>query len=58
MKKIFNILLGVLLVITIALMVYAIATGGSEAAISANLMWGYFLFASVPVIHIIHHIVE
>ena len=45
MKKIFNILLGVLLVITIALMVYAIATGGSEAAISANLMWGYFLFA-------------
>ena len=45
MKKIFNVLLGVLLVITIALMVYAIATGGSEAAISANLMWGYFLFA-------------
>ena len=38
-------MLGVLLVITIALMVYAIATGGSEAAISANLMWGYFLFA-------------
>ena len=45
MKKIFNILLGVLLVITIALMVYAIATGGSEAAISANLMGGYFLLA-------------
>lgn len=44
MKKIFNILLGVLLVITIALMVYAIATGGSDAAISANLTWGYFLF--------------
>ena len=44
MKKIFNILLGVLLVITIVLLVYAIATGGSEAAISANLMWGYALF--------------
>ena len=44
MKKIFNILLGVLLVITIVLLVYAIATGGSEAAISANLMWSYALF--------------
>ena len=44
MKKIFNILLGVLLVITMVLLVYAIATGGSEAAISANLMWGYALF--------------
>ncbi len=44
MKKIFNILLSVLLVITIVLLVYAIATGGSEAAISANLMWGYALF--------------
>ena len=44
MKKIFNILLSVLLVITIGLLVYAIATGGSEAAISANLMWGYALF--------------
>ena len=44
MKKIFNILLSVLLVITIVLLVYAIATGGSEAAISANLMWGYALY--------------
>ncbi len=25
-------------------MVYAIATGGSDASISVNLMWGYFLF--------------
>ena len=41
-----NILLGVLMVITIVLLVYAIATGGSEAAISANLMWGYFLFVA------------
>lgn len=43
MKKILNILLGVLMAITVVLLVYAIATGGSEAAISANLMWGYFL---------------
>lgn len=44
MKKVMNILLGVLLVITAVLLVYAIATGGSETAISVNLMWGYFLF--------------
>lgn len=44
MKKVMNILLGVLMVITIVLLVYAIATGGSEAAISVNLIWGYFLF--------------
>ena len=44
MKKVMNILLGVLMVITIVLLVYAIATGGSETAISVNLIWGYFLF--------------
>lgn len=44
MKKVMNILLGVLLVITAVLLVYAIATGGSETAISVNLIWGYFLF--------------
>lgn len=43
MKKILNILLIVLMVITAALLVYAIATGGSDAAISLNLMWGYVL---------------
>ena len=43
MKKILNIMLGILMVITAVLLVYAIATGGSEAAISVNLMWGYFL---------------
>lgn len=43
MKKILNILLGVLMAITVVLMVYAIATGGSDAAISANLIWGYVL---------------
>ena len=43
MKKILNILLGVLMAITVVLLVYAIATGGSNAAISVNLTWGYFL---------------
>ena len=43
MKKILNILLGFLMAITAVLMVYAIATGGSDAAISVNLTWGYFL---------------
>lgn len=43
MKKILNILLGVLLAITAILMVYAIATGGSDTAISINLMWCYAL---------------
>ena len=39
MKKILNILLGILMAITVVLMVYAIATGGSDASISVNLMW-------------------
>lgn len=43
MKKILNILLGVLMAITAVLLVYAIATGGSDAAIGVNLIWGYFL---------------
>lgn len=44
MKKILNILLGILMAITAALLVYALATGGSDASISLNLVWGYFLF--------------
>ena len=44
MKKILNVLLGILMAVTVALMGYAIATGGSDAAIGANLIWGYFLF--------------
>ncbi|MCM1151179.1 MAG: hypothetical protein NC209_05595 [Alistipes sp.] len=44
MKKILNILLGVLMAITAVLLIYAIATGGSEPAINLNLIWGYFLF--------------
>ena len=43
MKKILNILLGVLMAITAVLLVYALAPGGSDASISINLMWGYFL---------------
>ena len=45
MKKILNILLGVLLVVTLVLLVYACVTGGSDASISANLIWGYVLLA-------------
>lgn len=44
MKKIFSILLGILMAITVVLLIYAIATGGSDAAISLNLIWGYILF--------------
>ena len=45
MKKILNVLLGILMAITVVLLVYAIATGGSEASVSLNLVWGYILFA-------------
>lgn len=44
MKKILNVLLGILMAITVVLLVYALATGGSEASIGLNLMWGYALF--------------
>ena len=43
MKKILNILLVVLIAVTVALLVYAIATRGSETAISLHLIWGYVL---------------
>ena len=46
MKKVMNILLGILMVITIVLLVYAIATRGSEAAISVNLIWCYVLIVA------------
>ncbi len=50
MKKKLNILLGVLLAITVALLVYAIVMPHSDdfsaydASISLNLVWGYVLF--------------
>ncbi len=43
MKKVLNILLGVLMLVTVALLAYAIISGGSEAAVSLNLIWGYAL---------------
>lgn len=52
MKKLLNILLGVLLVITFALLAYAMASTHPEnpteydAAVSLNLWWGYLLFAA------------
>ena len=49
MKKVLNILLGALMVITVALTAYAIAAGGSDAAISLNLIWGYALMISAVV---------
>ena len=49
MKKIFNILLGAMIAITVVLAAYAMAMGGSDeavkGAVSLNLMWAYFLFA-------------
>ena len=42
-KKILNIILGILLAIMAVLGIYAIATGGSDASISANLIWCYIL---------------
>ena len=49
MKKVLNILLGALMVITVALTAYAIAAGGSDAAISLNLIWGYALLIGAVV---------
>ncbi len=49
MKKVLNIVLGALMVITLALVAYAIATGGSDAAISLNLIWGYALLVGAVV---------
>lgn len=47
MKKILNILLVVLMVVTVALVAYAIAVSGDQSAlntaVSLNLIWGYIL---------------
>ncbi|MEG0807770.1 MAG: hypothetical protein RR410_05390 [Alistipes sp.] len=43
MKKILNIMLGILMAITAILLVYALATGGSDTAISLNIIWTYAL---------------
>lgn len=49
MKKILNILLGVVLLVTVILTVYAIVAGGSNEAINLNLIWGYLLLAGAVV---------
>lgn len=46
MKKIMNILLAALMIVTVGLMAYAIVTGGSDQAISMNLVWGYALLVA------------
>ena len=38
-------MLGILVLVTVGLVAFAISTGGSDAAISANLFWGYILVA-------------
>ncbi|MBO4936088.1 MAG: hypothetical protein IJD27_05545 [Alistipes sp.] len=43
MKKLLNVLLVALFVITLALVGWAVVSGGSEVSISWNLMWGYAL---------------
>ena len=43
MKKKLNILLAALFVVTLALVGWAVVSGGSEVAVSWNLLWGYAL---------------
>ena len=43
MKKMLNIVMGVLFAITLALVGWAVISGGSEVSISWNLLWGYAL---------------
>lgn len=59
MKKVLNILLGVLLLITAALAVFAMVSNHPEnpaeydAAVSMSLWWGYLLFAAAIVAAIV-----
>ena len=43
MKKMLNIVMAVLFAVTLGLVGWAVASGGSEVAISYNLLWGYTL---------------
>jgi hypothetical protein len=43
MKKMLNIVMGVLFAITLALVGWAVISGGSGVSISWNLLWGYTL---------------
>lgn len=49
MKKILNILLGLLFAVTAAMVGWAVVSGGSEVAISWNLVWGYALLVGAIV---------
>ena len=49
MKKILNILLGLLFAVTAAMVGWAVVSGGSEVAISWNLVWGYALLVGALV---------
>lgn len=43
MKKILNILLAIIMLITVILTIYAVVVGGNEASINLNLFWSYIL---------------
>ncbi|MBQ5635447.1 MAG: hypothetical protein IIV10_03970 [Alistipes sp.] len=49
MKKILNILMISLFAVTLALVAWAVVSGGSEVAISWNLIWGYALLVGAVV---------
>jgi len=49
MKKMLNMVLVALFVITLAFVGWAVISGGSEVAISWNLMWGYALLVAAVV---------
>ena len=49
MKKMLNIVMGVLFALTAVLVLWAVVSGGSEVAISWNLVWGYVLLVAAVV---------
>ena len=49
MKKVLNIVLAVLFVITFGFVLWAVVSGGSDLAISCNLIWGYALLVAAIV---------
>jgi hypothetical protein len=49
MKKMLNIVMGALFAITLALVVWALISGGSDMSISWNLIWGYTLLVAAVV---------
>ena len=49
MKKMLNMVMGALFAITFALVIWAVVSGGSEVAISWNLLWGYTLLVTAAV---------